>query len=56
MLASVINFKGFIMKLSTLNAKLNLLAVGSNAKTIKSDDEEYLTAILYLAPSTNSRI
>ena len=44
------------MKLSTLNAKLNLLAVGSNAKTSKSDDEEYLTAILYLAPSTNSRI
>lgn len=42
------------MKLSTLNAKLNLLAVGTNSKTIKSDDEEYLTAILYLAPSTNS--
>lgn len=42
------------MKLSTLNSKLNLLAVGSNAKTSKGDGEEYLTAILYLAPSTNS--
>ena len=42
------------MKLSTLNSKFNLLAVGSNAKTSKGDGEEYLTAILYLAPSTNS--
>lgn len=42
------------MKLSTLNSKLNLLAVGSNAKTIKSDNDNQLTAILYLAPSTNS--
>ena len=28
----------------------NLLGVGNNAKTIKGDGSEYLTAILYLAP------
>ena len=31
--------------------KLNLLGVGTNAKTIKGDGSEYLTAILYLAPA-----
>jgi hypothetical protein len=33
-----------------------LLSVGNNAKTVKGDGSEYLTAILYLAPSTNSGI
>lgn len=42
------------MKLSTLNSKLSLISVGTNAKTIKGDDKETLTAILYLAPSTSS--
>ena len=42
------------MKLSTLNSKLNLLAVGTNAKTSKGDTEEELTAIMYLASSTIS--
>ena len=42
------------MKLSTLNSKLNLLAVGTNAKTSKGDTEEVLTAIMYLAPHTMS--
>lgn len=42
------------MKLSTLNSKLNLLAVGTNAKTVKGDDEKSLTAIMYLAPNTIS--
>lgn len=42
------------MKISTLNSKLNLLAVGTNAKTIKSDTELALTAIMYLAPNTIS--
>ncbi len=36
------------MKLSTLNSKLNLISVGSNAKTSKGDSEDTLTAILYL--------
>ena len=31
--------------------KLQLLGVGTNAKTIKGDGSEYLTAILYLAPA-----
>jgi len=31
--------------------KLKLLGVGSNAKTVKGDGDEYLTAILYLAPA-----
>ncbi len=31
-------------------SKFNLLGVGNNAKTIKGDGAEYLTAILYLAP------
>ena len=31
----------------------NLLSVGNNAKTIKGDGSEYLTAILYLAPADN---
>ena len=31
--------------------KLNLLGVGTNAKTTKGDGSEYLTAILYLAPA-----
>jgi len=29
---------------------MNLLSVGNNAKTVKGDGSEYLTAILYLAP------
>lgn len=31
--------------------KLKLLSVGTNAKTVKGDGQEYLTAILYLAPA-----
>lgn len=31
----------------------NLLSVGNNAKTVKGDGSEYLTAILYLAPADN---
>lgn len=42
------------MKLSTLNSKLNLLSVGTNAKTIKGDVDNRLTAIQYLAPSIES--
>ena len=30
-----------------------LLSVGNNAKTIKGDGSEYVTAILYLAPADN---
>ena len=30
---------------------LKLLSVGNNAKTVKGDGSEYLTAILYLAPA-----
>lgn len=44
------------MKLSTLNGKLNLLSVGTNAKTKKGDTEDQLTAIMYLAPNTISRL
>ena len=29
----------------------NLLGVGTNAKTVKGDGDEYLTAILYMAPA-----
>lgn len=43
-----------IKTLSSLNGKLNLLAVGTNAKTSKGDSEEALTAIMYLAPHTMS--
>ena len=28
-----------------------LLGVGTNAKTIKGDGDEYLTAIMYMAPA-----
>ena len=42
------------MKISTLNSKLHLLSVGTNAKTKKGDSEEAITAIQYLAPSLNS--
>lgn len=31
--------------------RLKLLGVGNNAKTVKGDGSEYLTAILYLAPA-----
>lgn len=39
------------MKLSTLNGKMNYLAIGTNAKTAKGDDSTQLTAIMYLAPA-----
>lgn len=39
------------MKLSTLNGKLKLISVGTNAKTSKGDGEDKLTGIMYLAPS-----
>lgn len=39
------------MKLSTLNGKMNYLAIGTNAKTVKGDGEDQLTAIMYLAPA-----
>ena len=39
------------MKLSTLNGKMNLLAIGTNSKTAKGDDDTKLTAIMYLAPA-----
>lgn len=42
------------MKLSTLNSKMKLLAVGTNAKTAKGDDDNKITAIMYLAPATIS--
>ena len=42
------------MKISTLNSKLHLLSVGTNAKTKRGDSEEAITAIQYLAPSLNS--
>ena len=31
-------------------AQYNLVGVGNNAKTIKGDNEIYLTAIMYMAP------
>ena len=31
-------------------AQYNLLGVGNNAKTVKGDNEIYLTAIMYMAP------
>ena len=31
--------------------KLKLLGVGNNAKTVKGDGSEYLTAIMYLTPA-----
>lgn len=39
------------MQLSTLNSKMKLLSVGTNAKTKKGDSEDALTAIMYLAPA-----
>lgn len=42
------------MKLSTLNGKLKLISVGTNAKTVKSDGEDRLTAIMYLSSSDTS--
>lgn len=39
------------MQLSTLNSKMKLLSVGTNAKTKKGDSEEAVTAIMYLAPA-----
>lgn len=42
------------MKISTLNSKLNLLAVGTDAKTIKGSNETRITAIQYLASATIS--
>ena len=43
------------MKISTLNSKLHLLSVGSDAKTRKSNEKypNTITAIQYLAPSLN---
>ncbi len=32
-------------------SKYKLLGVGNNAKTVKGDGSEFLTAILYLAPA-----
>lgn len=40
-----------VRTLSTLNSKLKLLAVGTNAKTVKGDGDGSLTAIMYLASS-----
>lgn len=42
------------MKLSTLNSKLKLCSIGTNAKTSKSDSsfEDTLTLIMYLSPHT----
>ena len=44
------------MKISTLNSKLHLLSVGSDAKTRKSNEKypNTITAIQYLASSLNS--
>ena len=44
------------MKISTLNSKLHLLSVGSDAKTRKSNEKypNTITAIMYLASSTLS--
>lgn len=39
------------MQLSTLNSKMKLLSVGTNAKTKKGDSETAVTAIMYLAPA-----
>lgn len=35
------------MKLSTLNGKMSLISVGTNAKTKKGDSDLALTAIMY---------
>lgn len=43
-----------ITKISTLNSKMKLLSVGTNAKTIKGDTDAELTAIMYLAPHNMS--
>ncbi len=43
-----------IKTISSLNSKLKLLSVGTNAKTSKGDSEEVLTAIMYLAPHNMS--
>jgi hypothetical protein len=37
-----------------MTTKLELLAVESDAKTIKGNKKGYLTGILYLAPSTEA--
>lgn len=43
------------MKKSTLNSKMKLFSIGTNAKTIKGDEDGVAyTAIMYLAPSTTS--
>ena len=39
------------MQLSTINSKMTLLSVGTNAKTKKGDSDLALTAIMYLAPA-----
>ena len=39
-----------VRTISSLNSKMQLLSVGTNAKTVKGDSEEILTAIMYLAP------
>lgn len=39
-----------IRTVSSLNSKMQLLSVGTNAKTSKGDSDEVLTAIMYLAP------
>ena len=39
-----------VRTISSLNSKMQLLSVGTNAKTSKGDSEEILTAIMYLAP------
>lgn len=39
------------MSLRTINRRMDLLSVGTNAKTRKGD-AQYMTAILYLAPAT----
>ena len=42
------------MKISTLKSKCKLLNINSNAKTSKGDDENKMTAIMYLASSDMS--
>lgn len=42
------------MKISTLKSKCKLLNINSNAKTSKGDDENQMTAIMYLASSDMS--
>lgn len=43
------------MKLSTLNSKMKIFSIGTNAKTAKGDKEgDAYTAILYLSPANTS--